>query len=241
MEGNYGHDVWFSKMYWQFPKYFAISDPDLEFNKNMPKNVLNILKILSNEHKKGKVGFALDISDSYLFYQNNSYSDSIKIETWEKQFWIESIEHSIYELYNAKIDTTFCLVNKEFMAQDKKLDGLRIAGDFTCKHTPWYDGWHKLLDPSEWIFFKENNISSSTLKLIFKMQQDEYNKSAMLFRDINQLTLNMGELVNKLAEYNDNNDNNNDIKPMLNDCINTLTKYKVKLGNDMATSLKNKI
>ena len=59
----------------------------------------------------------------------------------------------------------------------------------------------------------------------------------MLFRDTNQLIIDIGEFIPKLEEF----DNNDNIKTVLNNCIDSLTKYKVKLGNNMATSLKNKI
>ena len=52
----------------------------------------------------------------------------------EKQFWINKIEDSSYELYYEDIDTTFCLINKN---HDSNCT-IRIAGNFTAKHLPWY-------------------------------------------------------------------------------------------------------
>jgi hypothetical protein len=248
MDVNHGHEVWVNEMFWQFPKYFVISDPDLEFNKNMPPDVLNILKTLSDKYKKGKVGFALDISDAYLFYQNNNYFDAITIENWEKQFWVNRIDNPDYVLYDAKIDTTFCIINKEYMSKQNKLDGVRIAGDFTCKHIPWYEGWYKLLEADEWTFFRENNISSSTLQLISKIQENNNNRATLLFKDVSELITDMGEFIPKLegsndyitSEYIEENDIN-EVKIHINNCIDILTKYKVKVSNSIVDNFKNKI
>jgi hypothetical protein len=65
------------------------------------------------------------------------------IREWETQFWKKKIDASgdaataAYELYDADIDTTFCLMNKTniMMGYDNKI---RVAGDFTAKHIPWY-------------------------------------------------------------------------------------------------------
>lgn len=229
MSINHGHNVWRKEMFWQFPKYFAITDPDLEFNKNLPSDFLFTLKTLSDEYQKGKVGFALDLSDAYLFYQDSSYMDLFTIENWEKQFWINKIDNTKYDLYDAQIDTTFCMINKEFLNEQNALDGLRIAGDFVCKHTPWYEDWYKMLEPDEWKFYKENNISSSTLRLIEKIQETNNNKNALLFKNVDKMIVNMGEFIPKLDQLDDTDVV--EIQKNMNNCMCLLLKYKVKLSN----------
>ena len=50
------------------------------------------------------------------------------------KFWNHKINDSNYELYKADIDTTFCLLNKNYKNEDR----IRVAGIFTAKHLPWY-------------------------------------------------------------------------------------------------------
>jgi beta-1,4-mannosyl-glycoprotein beta-1,4-N-acetylglucosaminyltransferase len=112
---------------------FIITDPDLEFNPNLPENYIEILNDLSEKYQCGKIGFALDISDFDDMFQGK-YSNTTSIYENEKQFWMKKIEHHEYELYEASIDTTFCLVNKKYGNNIQ----IRIAGNFTAKHLPWY-------------------------------------------------------------------------------------------------------
>lgn len=56
------------------------------------------------------------------------------IQQWERGFWKKRLNDPDYELYEADIDTTFCLINKNYL--NKK--SVRIAGNFTVKHLPWY-------------------------------------------------------------------------------------------------------
>jgi FkbM family methyltransferase len=69
-------------------------------------------------------------------YKTLNYSNTGKtIYDWESQFYQNKINDDIYELYDASIDTAFCLVNKKYEYNDYNV---RIAGNFTAKHLPWY-------------------------------------------------------------------------------------------------------
>lgn len=116
------------------PNKFIVTDPDLEFNKNLPSNFIDILSDLSNKYNCNKIGFALDISDYDKMY--NSICDRVKQTNveWESQFWKNRINDNTYELYLAQIDTTFALINK----MGNTNINIRIAGTFTAKHLPWY-------------------------------------------------------------------------------------------------------
>lgn len=238
MEINHGHTVWLKHLYWQFPRYFVISDPDLEYNKNLPLDFLNILKNLSNHHKKGKVGFALDLSDSNLFYQEKNYTEGVSIYEWERRFWLRKIDDPNYELYDAGLDTTFCLVNKEF---PEKNNAIRVAGDFTCKHIPWYEGWNKRLDKDEWEFYKKNNISSSTLKMMTIMHYTTNAQINTLLDDMNSITCKLNDIVTNLDQtktttYFDVSKINNN----LFSCINLLDDNK-KILYDLIRTNKDKL
>jgi hypothetical protein len=117
------------------PNKFIVTDPDLMLNENIPNNFIEILSNLSDKHGTSKVGFALNISDFEKFYKDTNYFEALSIYDWEKQFWNYKIHDDNYELYHANIDTTFCLINKDNMYKDYQI---RIAGNFTAKHLPWY-------------------------------------------------------------------------------------------------------
>ena len=125
----------YKDFYDSLPNKFIITDPDLEFNNNLPKNFIQILLKLSDKFKCQKIGFALDIKDFNQMY-NTTYYNNQTIYDWEKQFWSNKIDDLNYELYNAEIDTTFCLINKN--ASNRSSKRIRIAGNFTAKHIPWY-------------------------------------------------------------------------------------------------------
>jgi FkbM family methyltransferase len=117
------------------PNKFIITDPDLEFNENIPSDFIEILSNLSDKYRTSKIGFALNISDFEKFYKEDSYHLNVSIYDWEIRFWTSKIYDVNYELYDANIDTTFCLINKDNI---DRFFNIRIAGNFTAKHLPWY-------------------------------------------------------------------------------------------------------
>jgi hypothetical protein len=165
LNDNYGHTVYL-KLSNTLPTMYFLSDPDLELNKNLPNNFTEILYSISMHFNAYKVGFALDISDHDKFYQNNDYEINLSIYDWEKQFWQKKIideKYKDYELYDANVDTTFCLVNINRFKKQR----IRIAGDFTAKHLPWYKDYIKNnFSEDELEHWKKNNKSSSILRYI---------------------------------------------------------------------------
>lgn len=165
---NYGHEVYLTQRH-LLPNVYILSDPDLHLNSKMPSNVSDILCGLSNEFRVFKVGLSLDISDSHLFEDLPSYMTIAKtnfnIHEWERQFWKFRIDHEKYELYMAGVDTTFTLVNWNFRTDHNKiLNNIRIAGDFTAKHLPWYkDFLRNNLYTDDINHMKKGNISSTIL------------------------------------------------------------------------------
>ena len=105
------------------PDKYIITDPDLKLNEKIPCNFIEILANLSDTYKTAKIGFALDISDHEQFHTTKEYMANQTIREWESQFWKKKIDtdasadaadaaDATYELYDADIDTTFCLMNK---------------------------------------------------------------------------------------------------------------------------------
>lgn len=121
-------------IYNQMPQKFIVTDPDLEFNENLPTNFVQLLSEISDKYNSNKTGFALDISEPNKLFNSKLYVDGKSIIEWETQFWNHKIEDDNYDIYNATIDTTFCLFNKS--ADWSK--NIRVAGNFTAKHLPWY-------------------------------------------------------------------------------------------------------
>jgi hypothetical protein len=59
------------------------------------------------------------------------------------------------------MDTTFCLINYNYLKENK----IRIAGDFTAKHLPWYKNFLKNNIPEDELeYWKDGNNSSSILE-----------------------------------------------------------------------------
>jgi len=163
LDQNYGHKVYITLKH-ILPDIYILSDPDLQLNENLPDNFVEILYNLSNKYKIYKIGFALDLSDKEHFLQCENYSMNTSIYNWELQFWQNKIDNDEYELYSASIDTTFCLVNTKYFAGDYLTPAIRIAGNFTTKHLPWYKDYIKNNIPKEEIeIWRKNNKSSSIL------------------------------------------------------------------------------
>lgn len=124
--------------------YFVLTDPDLSLNDSTPINWDEILIEISESHNIGKVGFSLTIQDNSDLFVNHQ-----KVINDERQYWINEIgtveyENKIAPYYHANIDTTFALYNKKFFnyvygqSMHTFYNAIRVAGDFQCKHVPWY-------------------------------------------------------------------------------------------------------
>jgi hypothetical protein len=147
------------EIYDLLPDKFILTDPDLEFNSKMPKNFIDILVELSEKYKCEKVGFALDIDDFDKMF-TSIYCDGRNIKEWESQWWINKIQNNEYELYNSPIDTTFSLITKNASG-----GCIRIAGNFTAKHLPWYSE-NKIYNIYENFLFASNQTEISTISKI---------------------------------------------------------------------------
>lgn len=144
---NANNGPWISSLanghiYDSLPDKYVLTDPDLQFNENLPSNFIEILCELSDKYQAGKVGFALDISDHDKMYEG-IYAYNKSIYKWEIQFWEKPLYDNNYDIYVGGIDTTFAVVNKKY---EEPFFNLRVAGDFTAKHLPWYKCNEKIKD-----------------------------------------------------------------------------------------------
>jgi len=145
------------------PDRFILTDPDLQFNENLPINFIDDLILLSDKYECSKVGFALDISEPNKILEGHYVRDNTIVD-WEKRFWLNKIPNTTYELYNSMIDTTFCLVNKNF----NNKNCVRVAGNFTAKHIPWYKENTVLNIYEQYKMAINNTLVSTTSKNIIK-------------------------------------------------------------------------
>lgn len=169
---NYGHLVWANpSVFNQLPDQFIITDPDLQFNVNTPNNFIDILMQISNKYESNKVGFALDIFEpekmfKYRFDEFNYIGIPTICES-QKQYWVNRIDNPEYEMYFAEVDTTFCLYNKRFNGKH-----IRLAGEFTMKHLPWYIDIDGISRFSRYIMYKDSFKSSSIAHFEMKYMND---------------------------------------------------------------------
>lgn len=125
------------------PDYFIVTDPDLVFNDELPKNFMRKMKRVLDMYGISKVGFAIDIEKT-----KDKFFDAAQVKRWEGSYWLNEMKQ--YEerdsLYAAPIDTTFCLYRKDRVIEElsKSRNGItstsafRIGGRFTCEHMGWW-------------------------------------------------------------------------------------------------------
>ena len=167
---NYGPHVYFKRKD-LLPDIFILSDPDLELNPDMPKDFVNRLLQLSLQYKAYKVGLALKISDKAEWLEGEYADWSYNNELF---FWSRPMKHPEYEFYDAPVDTTFCFVNFNYFNEVYPLM-YRVAGNFTCKHLPWYKDYAKNNIPIiENMHYMKNNCGSTILRYIKDDKKKEY-------------------------------------------------------------------
>ena len=166
MDQNYGHQVY--RTVWnRLPSKFILSDPDLELNPALPPEFVDKLSNWSDQYKLFKIGFALDISEPEGMFQN-PYIDGKTIPEWEAQFWKHSVPSAEVPMYFAAIDTTFCLINKNHTPGDFGFNGtnmIRVGGNYTCKHLPWYPQILKQIELSQSGLFGNSSTGTITQML----------------------------------------------------------------------------
>ena len=160
MKSNMGHKVYEKPFIEKIVgDIFILTDPDLEFNKNLPNNFIEDMINISNYYQAEKVGFALLYDAPDIRTDVKAFGKSIK--EWEKQYWTYKYYYPGFknDIWSAAIDTTFCLINKQ-----NKGGHYRIAGDYLCKHLPWHNGFEKIIPKDEYDHYLKNNVSTNYWK-----------------------------------------------------------------------------
>jgi glycosyltransferase involved in cell wall biosynthesis len=148
----------------KFKGWVAYTDSDIELNPNTPAGFIEILIEKAEKWGYNKAGLALRLDD----IQPHQFGYNWK--AWEAKYWTQELEKDVY---HADVDTTFCVIRTD---QPFSYSSIRIAGDFTCRHIPWYSQWDSL--SVEEIFYLENSSNDSTYKkcyLEYKARKNDSN------------------------------------------------------------------
>lgn len=166
---NYGHGVWALDCVQKLVgDTYILTDPDLQFNEHLPDNFIQQLLGIANHFSARQVGFALCIDAPDI--RTDLLCQGLTVKQWESNFWKKPLACPLYpslKLYEADIDTTFCLINKKFSGKPT----IRVAGDFTCLHLPWHKDFQKKLAPGEYEAYLHKNISSTWLKKVIAVHR----------------------------------------------------------------------
>lgn len=138
----------------EFKGWVVYSDSDIELNPNFPLGAIDRMIEVAEKYNKMKVGLALKIDD----LPTTRYGIYIKRE--EAKFWYKEVADCIYE---ADVDTTFSIIK---VGQPFQYQALRIAGDFTARHIPWYLDYENLSPEELYIIEKSDSQFSTTKRFV---------------------------------------------------------------------------
>lgn len=125
--------------------WIAVTDSDIELNPTTPTDFIEQLIVAAKDFRIDKAALAIE-------YKNipNLFLSRI-IEASEGSYWQSKLQHDHLTVYSAQTDTHFhvCRTDRPF-----QYHSIRIAGDFTCKHLPWYENWLDMT--SEQIYYMDH-------------------------------------------------------------------------------------
>lgn len=166
---NMGARVGFQgPVYDVLPDIFGYTDPDLLFNRHLPTDFIRQLTDVCDRFKCFKAGFALPYQVEYSLTERRMKSSLgnivpfdklVTVSQWESRFWNKPLQHDRLEVYAAPIDTTFAIYRKKYYNGDF-FDAVRVAGDFSALHMPWFPDLD-LLSPQRRSAYLKGNKSST--------------------------------------------------------------------------------
>lgn len=256
LKTNQGHNAWASdNIFNLLPDKFIVTDPDLKFNEKLPKNYIDTLINLSNIYNAERVGFALDISEpekmfSYKFADfKNEWHHIPTICDSQRQYWINKINNDKYDIYSSPIDTTFHLFNKN----NKGGMHIRVAGNFTCKHLPWYKDIDGISRYQRYMMYNDANDSSSIKcfelqyikdceisivnknKEIFLINKNNYDKNTFWRENINTWEPDLFYIFGKYLNKNKSFLNFGDINGIISLYASRYSNYVVNIAPNINT------
>lgn len=150
------------------PDTFGYTDPDLLFNERLPADFIEQLIEVCRQFRCFKAGFALPYQVQYGLTSKRTKTrmgnivpceQLMTVPEWESRFWTKPLKHDRLELYAASIDTTFAIYQKPYYNGDF-FDAVRVAGDFSALHMPWFPDLD-LLSPQQRSAYLKGNKSSN--------------------------------------------------------------------------------
>ena len=144
LEENYGpHYILRNPEYYKtLPDIFSLSDPDVEFPKNISENFQEEMIKIGIKYRFGKVGFAIEVpsENEFLELVVNLDGKLRNMHEWEQQFWQNEIDKTTSgdPIFQTTLDTQFAIYNKEFFNPEERYKALRIGGKYTSKHLGFY-------------------------------------------------------------------------------------------------------
>lgn len=134
-------------------EWIVYTDPDLELNPNTPHDFVDQLIGYAKSLNYQKAGLAIKIDD----LPDTALGNTNRF--WEGRWWTQPLGNN---LYDAQIDTTFAVIQP---SNGLVWKALRVAGDFECRHLPWYLDLGNL-DAEERHYFEKAH-EYSTMKRLY--------------------------------------------------------------------------
>jgi hypothetical protein len=134
--------------------WVVYTDCDIELNKDTPNDFVGQIIRFTEKYNKSKGGLALKIDD----LPDNPYAEHYG--NWERRYWTKELEKDVYE---ADIDTTFCVIKP---GQPFDYQALRVAGNMTARHVPWYTDFSNLDEEEK--YYLETSSDGSSYKRFYQ-------------------------------------------------------------------------
>lgn len=138
----------------KFNGWVAYSDSDIELNAGCPSGFIERMIQIGDKYNRNKIGLALRVDD----VPTTRYGIYIKRE--EKKFWTKEIEP---DTYDADVDTTFSVIK---VGQPFQYQAIRLAGNLTARHIPWYLDYENLNSEELYIIEKADSQFSTTKRFV---------------------------------------------------------------------------
>lgn len=133
--------------------WVAYTDSDIDLD-DIPYYFINTMAEKAVKYGFSKIGLSLRIDD----LPDTQYANWVK--GWESKFWDKKLEDN---LYVADVDTTFSLVK---VGLPFMYNALRLGGEYTVKHTPWYLDYENLSEEEEYVIKHSDATYSTTRRFV---------------------------------------------------------------------------
>lgn len=138
----------------EFTGWVAYTDSDIELGEKTPPSLIQSMIGVAEKYEKTKVGLSLKIDD----LPDTHYGNIAR--AWEQKYWDYPLEKDIYQ---AHVDTTFCIIKQGLPFT---YEALRLGGDYTARHIPWYLDYSNLSDEEKYVINSSDSTYSTTKRYV---------------------------------------------------------------------------